>query len=194
MDLSGKLCVVSGATEGIGRAIAFALGRSRAAVAICARTASAVEQTGEAIALSDAEDNVIPLQPPGDLEGRHHHLPVHCNRRIRLGEFPNPDGARIDMQHGIHHRGSLGRVYFYGNIFIVTAINVSETNRRSQGPIRLVMDHQPSRPLAEDIRSEDGCAIILLVFNGDRRIPWGVRYIHNRLRGYILLTTGCICQ
>ena len=45
MDLSGKLCVVSGATEGIGRAIAFALGRSRAAVAICARTASAVEQT-----------------------------------------------------------------------------------------------------------------------------------------------------
>lgn len=45
MDLSGRLCVVSGATEGIGRAIAFALGRSRAVVAICARTASAVEQT-----------------------------------------------------------------------------------------------------------------------------------------------------
>ena len=45
MDLSGRLCIVSGATEGIGRAIAFALGRSRAAVAICARTASAVEQT-----------------------------------------------------------------------------------------------------------------------------------------------------
>ncbi|HEY6060891.1 MAG TPA: SDR family NAD(P)-dependent oxidoreductase [Gemmatimonadales bacterium] len=49
MDLSGKLCVVSGATEGIGRAIAFALGRSRAAVAICARTASAVEQTVAAL-------------------------------------------------------------------------------------------------------------------------------------------------
>lgn len=45
MDLSGRLCVVSGATEGIGRAIAFALGRSHAVVAICARTASAVEQT-----------------------------------------------------------------------------------------------------------------------------------------------------
>jgi 3-oxoacyl-[acyl-carrier protein] reductase len=45
MDLSGRLCVVSGATEGIGRAIAVALGRSGAKVAICARTPAAVEQT-----------------------------------------------------------------------------------------------------------------------------------------------------
>jgi len=45
MDIAGKLCVVSGATEGIGRAIAFSLGRAGAKVAICARTPSAVEKT-----------------------------------------------------------------------------------------------------------------------------------------------------
>lgn len=49
MDLKGNLCVVSGATEGIGRAIAFALGKAGAKVAICARTASAVEQTVAAL-------------------------------------------------------------------------------------------------------------------------------------------------
>jgi 3-oxoacyl-[acyl-carrier protein] reductase len=49
MDLTKKLAVVTGATEGIGRAIAFALGRSGAALAICARTASAVDATVAAL-------------------------------------------------------------------------------------------------------------------------------------------------
>lgn len=49
MNLAGKLCVITGATEGIGRAIAFALGRAGAAVAICARTASAVDSTVAAL-------------------------------------------------------------------------------------------------------------------------------------------------
>lgn len=44
MDLTGKLCVVTGATEGIGRAIAFSLGRAGATVAICARTPATVER------------------------------------------------------------------------------------------------------------------------------------------------------
>src|SRR5437588_193471 len=38
MDLTGSLAVVTGATAGIGRATAFALGRAGARVAICART------------------------------------------------------------------------------------------------------------------------------------------------------------
>jgi 3-oxoacyl-[acyl-carrier protein] reductase len=45
MDLNEKLCIVTGATEGIGRAIAVALGRSGARVAICARTAGTVDAT-----------------------------------------------------------------------------------------------------------------------------------------------------
>ena len=45
MDLAGSLAVVTGATEGIGRATAFALGRAGARVAICARTETNVRAT-----------------------------------------------------------------------------------------------------------------------------------------------------
>lgn len=45
MNLSGALCVVTGATEGIGRAIASSLGSAGARVAVCARTATKVERT-----------------------------------------------------------------------------------------------------------------------------------------------------
>jgi 3-oxoacyl-[acyl-carrier protein] reductase len=41
-DLQSSCCIVSGATEGIGRAIAFALGRTGAKVGVCARTGSKV--------------------------------------------------------------------------------------------------------------------------------------------------------
>ena len=49
MDLSGALAVVTGATEGIGRAIAFALGRAGAKLAICARTDKNVRATVAAL-------------------------------------------------------------------------------------------------------------------------------------------------
>lgn len=45
MNLAGSLAVVTGATEGIGRATAFALGRAGARLAICARTAANVHAT-----------------------------------------------------------------------------------------------------------------------------------------------------
>jgi NAD(P)-dependent dehydrogenase (short-subunit alcohol dehydrogenase family) len=45
MDLAGSLAVVTGATEGIGRATAVALGRAGARVAICARTEANVRAT-----------------------------------------------------------------------------------------------------------------------------------------------------
>lgn len=45
MELSGTLAVVTGATEGIGRAIAFQLGRAGARLAICARTEPNVRAT-----------------------------------------------------------------------------------------------------------------------------------------------------
>ena len=45
MDLGTARCVVTGATEGIGRAIAVALGKRGARVAICSRTATRVDET-----------------------------------------------------------------------------------------------------------------------------------------------------
>lgn len=49
MNLRGGLAVVTGATEGIGRAIAFALGEAGARVAICARTVRNVDATVAAL-------------------------------------------------------------------------------------------------------------------------------------------------
>ena len=45
MELAGSLAVVTGATEGIGRAIAMTLGKAGARVAICARTEPNVRRT-----------------------------------------------------------------------------------------------------------------------------------------------------
>ena len=50
MQLSASLAVVTGATEGIGRAIAFALGRAGCRLAICARTAAKVSATVDELA------------------------------------------------------------------------------------------------------------------------------------------------
>jgi 3-oxoacyl-[acyl-carrier protein] reductase len=47
MQLAASRCVVTGATEGIGRAIAFALGERGARIAVCARTPKRVETTVE---------------------------------------------------------------------------------------------------------------------------------------------------
>jgi 3-oxoacyl-[acyl-carrier protein] reductase len=44
MPIDGAVCVVTGATEGIGRAIAFALARRGGRLAVCARTGVKVEQ------------------------------------------------------------------------------------------------------------------------------------------------------
>ncbi len=49
IDLRGKKALISGASRGIGRAIAHALAQAGADVAICARNAKGVDQTGEAL-------------------------------------------------------------------------------------------------------------------------------------------------
>lgn len=55
IDLSGKRVIVTGASRGIGLAIARAFAREGAKVAICARTKEAVEATGTALAQSAQE-------------------------------------------------------------------------------------------------------------------------------------------
>ena len=52
-DLSGKVAVITGATRGIGRAIAFQLGQAGAALVISSRKADAVSSTVEALTAED---------------------------------------------------------------------------------------------------------------------------------------------
>lgn len=71
MDLTNRIAVVTGGTEGIGRATAYALGRAGAQVAICARTAVRI---GECVSSLQAEGitawgTVCDVAEPEDVAG-----------------------------------------------------------------------------------------------------------------------------
>lgn len=70
MELAGTLAVVTGATEGIGRAIAFRLGEAGAKVAICARTEPRVHETVQALKDSgvDAVGTRCDVSDPGEVD------------------------------------------------------------------------------------------------------------------------------
>ncbi|MGH7537690.1 MAG: SDR family oxidoreductase [Gemmatimonadales bacterium] len=70
MELRDKLAVITGATEGIGRAIAVALGRAGAHIAICARTASNIRSTLDALHAGgiDAIGQACDIGDPGQVE------------------------------------------------------------------------------------------------------------------------------
>ena len=70
MDLTGSLAVVTGATEGIGRATAFALGRAGARVAICARTEANVHATARDLKADGIDAIGMPWTLPlGEISG-----------------------------------------------------------------------------------------------------------------------------
>jgi 3-oxoacyl-[acyl-carrier protein] reductase len=60
MNLHGRTCVVTGATEGIGRAIAFALAAKGAQLAICSRTPWKVERTVTELCQTGAKARGLP--------------------------------------------------------------------------------------------------------------------------------------
>lgn len=59
-DLSGKIALVTGASRGIGRAIALALGRQGAHVVALARTVGGLEELDDAIRKSGGKATLIP--------------------------------------------------------------------------------------------------------------------------------------
>ena len=61
LGLSGKVAVVTGGSEGIGRGTARSLGREGAAVVICARRADVLERTAQDVA-EDTGAQIVPVQ------------------------------------------------------------------------------------------------------------------------------------
>src|SRR3989442_6148001 len=64
LELTGRTAVVTGGSQGIGRAIAFGLGAEGARVAICARDKARLEQTADEIRAKTRAEVVV---LPGDL-------------------------------------------------------------------------------------------------------------------------------
>lgn len=64
MDLSGRVCVVTGAGRGIGRYTAERFGRSGATLALCSRTASDLEQVAQAVAGTEVEARACDVADP----------------------------------------------------------------------------------------------------------------------------------
>jgi NAD(P)-dependent dehydrogenase (short-subunit alcohol dehydrogenase family) len=84
LELTGKTALVTGGSQGIGRAIAFGLAAEGARVALCARDKSRLEQTAQEIrARSSAEVLVV----PGDLSRLDEVNRVAATVKERLGRF-----------------------------------------------------------------------------------------------------------
>jgi NAD(P)-dependent dehydrogenase (short-subunit alcohol dehydrogenase family) len=60
LGLKGKVAIVTGGSEGIGRAAAHALGREGAAVVVCARRADVLQKTADEIAEATGAD-IVPV-------------------------------------------------------------------------------------------------------------------------------------
>ncbi|HWD08722.1 MAG TPA: SDR family oxidoreductase [Actinomycetota bacterium] len=67
MDLSGRVCVVTGAGRGIGRYTAERFGRSGATLALCSRTASDLERVARAVAGTEVEAQACDVADPAQV-------------------------------------------------------------------------------------------------------------------------------
>lgn len=67
MELSGRVCVVTGAGRGIGRYTAERFGRSGATLALCSRTASDLERVAQAVAGTEVEARACDVADPAQV-------------------------------------------------------------------------------------------------------------------------------
>ena len=84
-DLSGKVAVITGATRGIGRAIAFQLGRAGASVVVSSRKPDAVTQTVQALAAKASSRGISRRTSAGS------------KKRARSSRSPRPSSEAIDV-------------------------------------------------------------------------------------------------
>ena len=93
LQMNGKTALVTGGSEGIGKAIAFALAREGVDVAICARRKAPLEAAASEIArASNRKIVAIPadLTKPADAEN----FPCHGMNRAS-GESPPKSGGLL---------------------------------------------------------------------------------------------------
>src|SRR5262245_51725089 len=93
LELRGKTALVTGASKGIGHAVALGLAREGARVALCARDATALERVAKDIAGATHTDVVA---VPGDLsrETEVTRVAQHAHERLgRLDILVNNAGA-----------------------------------------------------------------------------------------------------
>ena len=97
VDFSGKVVLVTGASRGIGRAIALVFARAGAKVALAARSADKLEEVagevcalgGEALVLS------VDVAVEADAEGKPHTMLLKLITRQTYEAAPDPDGRHI---------------------------------------------------------------------------------------------------
>jgi 3-oxoacyl-[acyl-carrier protein] reductase len=79
MTLSDRIAIITGATQGIGRATAFALGRQGAAVGICARTEARVAATVTELMAAGIQAVGFPcdVSEPGEVAAFAAHVRTH---------------------------------------------------------------------------------------------------------------------
>ncbi len=133
LPLTGKIALVTGASRGLGRAVAIELARAGAHLVITARSQGGLEETDDLIRAAGGEATLVPL----DLE--------NGEALDALGPSLFERFRRLDIL--VHCAASLGRLTPAPHILPkdwadVVAVNLSSTWRliRSRGPLLTIAE------------------------------------------------------
>lgn len=157
MDLHDRLAVITGGTEGIGRAIAFTLGRAGARVAICARTAANVTATVAALRQEqiDAIGAACDVADPGS-----------------VGAFARFVAAERGDASILVNNAGIGRFARFGDLSLADWDAVMNTNVRS---LYLV-----TRAFLDGITRAAGAIVNMASLAGRNAVEGGTAYAASK--------------